>query len=55
MNTHPSLRAVWPSESSFIYAFAASLGVNLILAGGIVAMEDKSRVVVLPAEPSKSF
>ncbi|WP_462373732.1 type IV conjugative transfer system protein TraE [Turicimonas muris] len=39
----------------FIYAFAASLGVNLILAGGIVAMEDKSRVVVLPAEPSKSF
>ncbi|WP_301203980.1 TraE/TraK family type IV conjugative transfer system protein, partial [Turicimonas muris] len=39
----------------FIYAFAASLGVNLILAGGIVAMEDKSRVIVLPAEPSKSF
>lgn len=39
----------------FIYAFAASIGVNLILAGGIVTMEDKSRVVVLPAEPTKSF
>ncbi len=39
----------------FILAFAASVTVNLILAGGIVAMEDKSKVVVLPAEPTKTF
>ncbi len=39
----------------FIFAFAASLLANVILAGGIVATEDKSRVVVLPAEPTKSF
>lgn len=42
-------------RSFFIYAFAASLIVNLILAFGLIVLDKKDRVVVLPAEITKSF
>ena len=37
-------------RSFFIYAFAASLIVNVILAFGLIVLDKKDRVVVLPAE-----
>lgn len=42
-------------RSFFIYAFAASLIVNVILAFGLIVLDKKDRVVVLPAEITKSF
>lgn len=42
-------------RSFFIYAFAASLIVNVILAIGLIVLDKKDRVVVLPAEITKSF
>lgn len=42
-------------RSFFIYAFAASLIVNVILAFGLIVLDKKDRVIVLPAEITKSF
>ncbi len=39
----------------FVYAFFASLLTNVVLAAGLAGIEDKERIVVLPAEPTKSF
>ena len=42
-------------RSFFIYAFAVSLLLNVILAVGLTALDKEDRVVVLPAEITKSF
>lgn len=42
-------------RSAVIYAFALSIVTNVILSCGIVFSERKDRVVVLPAEITKSF
>ena len=42
-------------RSFFIYAFAASLIVNVILAFGLIVLDKKDRVVVLPAEIAEVF
>ena len=42
-------------RSFFIYAFSVSLLLNVILAAGLTALDKEDRVVVLPAEITKSF
>ena len=42
-------------RSFFIYAFSVSLLLNVILAVGLTALDKEDRVVVLPAEITKSF
>lgn len=42
-------------RSFFIYAFAASLIVNVILAIGLIVLDKKDRVVVLPGRNHEVF
>lgn len=42
-------------RSTVLYAFAASLITNIVLAFGIVTIENHERIIVLPAETTKSF
>lgn len=42
-------------RTSVVYAFAASLVTNVVLAAGIASIERQERIIVLPAETTKSF